>query len=205
MNPRLRSVPSQVEKGPCRREKCADVHTNRRACRRVEPLWWMSAGRPRIPSYNAPCRPDPQPQWALPWQRQLLPELRETSPPAARRLPACVHVQVAICADPSCPFVRHDAGFPARGQADRIVRFYGFLFLAARLKTVAVILNPASGSGAGRRQRSHIERGLSERGISHRVLETSKSGDALSFAHDLARGGTTHIIAAGGDGTIHEV
>jgi YegS/Rv2252/BmrU family lipid kinase len=75
----------------------------------------------------------------------------------------------------------------------------------AQLKSVAVILNPASGGGAGRKQRPNIERGLTDRGITHRVLETSGSGDAREFAHDLARSGTTCIVAAGGDGTIHEV
>jgi YegS/Rv2252/BmrU family lipid kinase len=74
-----------------------------------------------------------------------------------------------------------------------------------RLKTVAVILNPASGGGAGRRQRALIESGLAERGVSSSIFETSASGDATSLARDLAEAGTSVVIAAGGDGTVHEV
>ncbi len=75
----------------------------------------------------------------------------------------------------------------------------------ARLKTVAVILNPASGGGAGRRQRPQIERGLAERGVASTVIETRAPGDAVGLAPDLARSGTSRIVAAGGDGTIHDV
>jgi YegS/Rv2252/BmrU family lipid kinase len=74
-----------------------------------------------------------------------------------------------------------------------------------RLKTVAVILNPASGGGAGRRQRALIESGLAERGVSASTFETGASGDALNLARDLAEAGTSVVVAAGGDGTVHEV
>ena len=74
-----------------------------------------------------------------------------------------------------------------------------------RLKTVAVVLNPASGGGAGRRQRPLIERGLAERGVTATVYETNASGDAERVARNLSESGSAVVVAAGGDGTIHEV
>ena len=74
-----------------------------------------------------------------------------------------------------------------------------------RLKTVAVILNPVSGGGAGRRLRPLIESGLAEHGVAASVFETSASGDAMRLACDLSEAGTAVVVAAGGDGTVHEV
>lgn len=68
-----------------------------------------------------------------------------------------------------------------------------------------VILNPHSGGGAGRRLRSEIERELEARGIAFTIRETGFSGQAVDLAREAALAGTTTILAAGGDGTVHEV
>jgi YegS/Rv2252/BmrU family lipid kinase len=70
---------------------------------------------------------------------------------------------------------------------------------------VYVILNPASGAGAGRRVRSELEGALRERGIDFRIEETRGSGHATDLAEAAAQEGTPVVAVAGGDGTIHEV
>lgn len=70
---------------------------------------------------------------------------------------------------------------------------------------VHVILNPAAGSGSGRRTRPEVERELSRRGISFTLEETRGRGHALELACAAARRGAGTVVAAGGDGTIHEV
>ena len=68
-----------------------------------------------------------------------------------------------------------------------------------------VILNPRSGDGAGRRLRAELERELNCRGIDFVLEETLHAGHAVDLARAAALGGASHVIAAGGDGTIHEV
>jgi diacylglycerol kinase (ATP) len=92
----------------------------------------------------------------------------------------------------------------------RAVKLIGFqpLFTSDRVQTaksVDVILNPASGGGAGRKYRAEIERELSTRGLSCRIHETSGPGAATRLSFELANRGATIVAAAGGDGTIHEV
>jgi YegS/Rv2252/BmrU family lipid kinase len=73
------------------------------------------------------------------------------------------------------------------------------------LKPVCVILNPASGGGAGARRRPEIERELSRRGVRFDLFETRGPGAGLQIARDCAKRGVSTIVAAGGDGTAHEV
>jgi diacylglycerol kinase (ATP) len=68
-----------------------------------------------------------------------------------------------------------------------------------------VILNPSSRHGAGRRMRSVIERGLARRGIDFDIVETEAGGHAETLARDAAEAGVGVVVAAGGDGTVHEV
>lgn len=70
---------------------------------------------------------------------------------------------------------------------------------------VHIILNPAAGNGAGRRTRPEVERELTRSGVSYTLEETRGRGDALELALAAARQGATTVVAAGGDGTIHEV
>jgi diacylglycerol kinase (ATP) len=73
------------------------------------------------------------------------------------------------------------------------------------VRTVPIIVNPAAGGGAGRRHIAEIARELTARGIAPRFLETSGPGAALDLAREQALAGTDLVVAAGGDGTIHEV
>lgn len=68
-----------------------------------------------------------------------------------------------------------------------------------------LILNPTSGGGAGRRLRGEIQRELESRGLALTVEETTGRGDAVRLTKDAVERGAARIIAAGGDGTVHEV
>ena len=72
-------------------------------------------------------------------------------------------------------------------------------------KPICVVLNPSAGGGAGARYRAEIERELSARGLKFDVVETPGPGTGVSLARERARRGARTIIAAGGDGTVHEV
>jgi YegS/Rv2252/BmrU family lipid kinase len=70
---------------------------------------------------------------------------------------------------------------------------------------VHIILNPAAGSGSGRRNRPEVERELARHGVRFTVEETRGRGHALELAALAAERGLGTVVAAGGDGTIHEV
>lgn len=64
-----------------------------------------------------------------------------------------------------------------------------------------IILNPAAHSERARRQRARVE--SFARGSV--ICPTSRSGEAEALARRAAQEGFERIVAAGGDGTIHEV
>lgn len=68
-----------------------------------------------------------------------------------------------------------------------------------------VILNPAAGYGRGRAWRERIVRGLRAQGWQTDLVETSSPGEATALAREAAREGWPRVVAAGGDGTAHEV
>jgi len=68
-----------------------------------------------------------------------------------------------------------------------------------------VILNPMARHGAGGRLRPFIERELTRAGVSFDLVETRESGHATDLAARASADGVDTIVAAGGDGTIHEV
>jgi len=68
-----------------------------------------------------------------------------------------------------------------------------------------LILNPASGHGLGRKLRPRIERALREAGVGFDLVETTAPGDAVRLGREAAAAGVERILAAGGDGTVHEV
>jgi YegS/Rv2252/BmrU family lipid kinase len=68
-----------------------------------------------------------------------------------------------------------------------------------------VILNPMARHGAGRGLRPIIERELDRRGVQFDIVETEGPGHAVELAHAAADAGIRRVIAAGGDGTVHEV
>ncbi|HEX6309826.1 MAG TPA: diacylglycerol kinase family protein [Longimicrobiales bacterium] len=68
-----------------------------------------------------------------------------------------------------------------------------------------VILNPAARHGSGRRIRPLIERELERHAIAFDIHETEGPGHAADLARAAAEEGALRVIAAGGDGTAHEV
>ncbi|HSJ24079.1 MAG TPA: diacylglycerol kinase family protein [Longimicrobiales bacterium] len=68
-----------------------------------------------------------------------------------------------------------------------------------------IILNPMARYGAGARLRRNIERALERRRVPFDLVLTEGPGHATELAREAAAAGITRIIAAGGDGTIHEV
>jgi diacylglycerol kinase (ATP) len=68
-----------------------------------------------------------------------------------------------------------------------------------------IILNPMARHGAGRRMRGTIERLLGRHGVPFDVVETEGTGHAVELARQAVSDGITRVVAAGGDGTIHEV
>jgi diacylglycerol kinase (ATP) len=68
-----------------------------------------------------------------------------------------------------------------------------------------VVLNPVSRGGAGRALQPEIERELTRRGLNCEVVLTTGPGDATEIAERAARAGAPVVVAAGGDGTVHEV
>ena len=76
--------------------------------------------------------------------------------------------------------------------------------LAAARAGVRVILNPTAGGGRAGRMATAIQRELAARRIDAEVVLTRARGHAL----ELAQAAAVHhglVVAAGGDGTIHEV
>jgi YegS/Rv2252/BmrU family lipid kinase len=69
------------------------------------------------------------------------------------------------------------------------------------MNSTLVILNPAARGQRARRQRARVE-ALAGDSV---ICATSKSGEAEGLARRGAQEGFERIVAAGGDGTIHEV
>lgn len=68
-----------------------------------------------------------------------------------------------------------------------------------------VILNPASRGGAGGSLRGEIATALTGIDGGFEIVETSHAGHATALAREAVAQGVRTIVAAGGDGTIHEV
>ena len=68
-----------------------------------------------------------------------------------------------------------------------------------------VILNPAAGRGAARRVESVVARAFRAQGWAVDVARTEGPGHGQSLAAEAAGQGARHVIAVGGDGTVHEV
>lgn len=73
------------------------------------------------------------------------------------------------------------------------------------MPTARVILNPTSGSGRGRRMSERILVGLENRGIDAELVATTAPREAVRLGLEAARSRVDLVIAAGGDGTVHEV
>lgn len=68
-----------------------------------------------------------------------------------------------------------------------------------------VIVNPTAGRGAARRAESPVVRAFRAQGWAVDVSRTDAPGHARELAMQAVRQGARHVIAVGGDGTVHEV
>jgi diacylglycerol kinase (ATP) len=72
--------------------------------------------------------------------------------------------------------------------------------LASPFGPLVVIANARSRSGL-----AAAERVLSQDGLAYRVVPTAGPGHATAAATEALHGGARYLVAAGGDGTVHEV
>lgn len=70
---------------------------------------------------------------------------------------------------------------------------------------VKVILNPIAGRGYGARSEVNLRRYLYAEGVDFDLVRTQGPGHAIELAAEAANGEFELIVAAGGDGTTHEV
>ena len=68
-----------------------------------------------------------------------------------------------------------------------------------------VIVNPVAGRGAARRAESVVARAFRAQGWAVDVARTEGPGHGQDLAAQAVHQGARHIIAVGGDGTVHEV
>ncbi len=73
------------------------------------------------------------------------------------------------------------------------------------MKSAKIILNPIAGRGYGDRSEPALRRFLSAEGVDFDLARTEWAGHAVTLARQAARDGFEVIVAAGGDGTTHEV
>lgn len=70
---------------------------------------------------------------------------------------------------------------------------------------VVLVLNPTAGKGKAGRELVHLRSHLIERGIRADIFLTEGEGDATRILDELNPVPGTVVVAAGGDGTAHEV
>ncbi len=71
--------------------------------------------------------------------------------------------------------------------------------------TLFVIANPACGGGRGEKYIPQIERALEDLKLEFKLVKTSRPKEATELARKAVAEGFRKIVAAGGDGTVHEV
>jgi diacylglycerol kinase (ATP) len=67
-----------------------------------------------------------------------------------------------------------------------------------------VILNPIAGGGRARRLSEHILVGMERRGVRVEMVATTAPREGVRLGLEAARAGVDLVVAAGGDGTVHE-
>jgi YegS/Rv2252/BmrU family lipid kinase len=70
---------------------------------------------------------------------------------------------------------------------------------------MVVIANPRAGRGKVGAELAEVERVLKDGGLDYRIVRTTHPGHATQAAREALAGGERYLVAAGGDGTIHEV
>lgn len=73
------------------------------------------------------------------------------------------------------------------------------------MEPIKIILNPIAGRGYGHRVEPEIRRLLTEEGIPFELVRTERPGHAVELAQEATSRGIEVVVAAGGDGTMHEV
>ncbi len=68
-----------------------------------------------------------------------------------------------------------------------------------------VILNPWAGRGRGAKARHLVQRALRDTGVRYEMVETTGPGHAIGLTREAVAAGVTRILAASGDGIVHEV
>ncbi|HUL02412.1 MAG TPA: YegS/Rv2252/BmrU family lipid kinase [Gemmatimonadales bacterium] len=68
-----------------------------------------------------------------------------------------------------------------------------------------MVVNPAAGRGAGRRAADPVARAFRAQGWAVELCHTDRPGHGVELAAAAVRAGAHHVIAVGGDGTVHEV
>jgi diacylglycerol kinase (ATP) len=74
----------------------------------------------------------------------------------------------------------------------------------SRMPSARIVLNPTAGGGRARRMSEHILVGLEHRGVRATMVATTTPREATRLGLEAARAGVDLVVAAGGDGTIHE-
>ena len=73
------------------------------------------------------------------------------------------------------------------------------------MQSTKIILNPVSGRGHGARVESELCRYLEAEGLGFDLVHTAGRWHAAELAEQAVRDGVELVVAAGGDGTTHEV
>jgi diacylglycerol kinase (ATP) len=77
--------------------------------------------------------------------------------------------------------------------------------LSAVVLHAHIIVNPAAGRGAARRAESVVARAFRAQGWAVDLVRTEGPGHGQELAAQAVSQGAKHIVAVGGDGTVHEV
>jgi diacylglycerol kinase (ATP) len=77
--------------------------------------------------------------------------------------------------------------------------------LGEKMKRTKIILNPVAGRGRGARIEPELRGILEAEGIDFDLVHTDRPGHAVELAEQAVSDGFEFVVAAGGDGTMHEV
>ena len=70
---------------------------------------------------------------------------------------------------------------------------------------LVLIVNPRSGRGKVEAALPEVERILRDAGLGYRIVRSTRPGHATAAAREALLAGERYLVAAGGDGTVHEV
>jgi YegS/Rv2252/BmrU family lipid kinase len=70
---------------------------------------------------------------------------------------------------------------------------------------LVIIANPHAGRGKVEGKLAEIEHILADAGLAYRIVRTTHAGHATEAARQALHAGERYLVAAGGDGTVHEV